>query len=33
MKFEELLVAQYERYLNTIKEINSKLKSSDFQGD
>jgi hypothetical protein len=33
LRFEELLVNQYERYLNTIKEINSKLVVTDFEGD
>lgn len=33
LKFEELLVAQYERYLRMIKEINAKLAVNDFAGD
>jgi len=33
LRFEELLVGQYERYLKMLKEINMKLKAVNFSGD
>lgn len=33
LKFEELHVAQYERYLKSLTELNAKLKLSNFQAD
>lgn len=33
LRFEEMLVGQYERYLKMLKEINSKLVVNDFAGD
>ena len=33
LKFEELLVNQYERYLKMLKEIHAKLAVNDFGGD
>ena len=33
LKFEELHVAQYERYLKSLTELNAKLKLSNFEAD
>ncbi len=33
IKFERVLVEQYERYINILKELKVKLKASDFNND
>jgi hypothetical protein len=33
IKFEQLLVNEYERYLKMLKDLNSKLTPGDFQSD